>query len=329
MFRRLAAAFVASAALIIGGLTLFVGSAHADPIVTEYVNSGNVIDNSSATGCNNTDSLTWVFVVRDSDTFVSGVAEFSTGDVALQVGVGGNGTAKFASATPGSAAILQGGYATVDENGGAVREQDNIFELTHCSAAPESTPTPTPTPSDSPTPTATPTPTPTPTATPYPSPTPGPCGDQPCASGLSESASCDGTLTVTFIAGIGQDAPVLPDQLVVDGTTVVPVTTNPSISGPYSVGDHSFTAEGFPGPSEDGSWPFTVTACATPTPTPTATPTPTPTPVTTPTPTPPSTPTPLTGAGIDGNIGIPMIGLGALLGAVALFGLVRGRKEDI
>jgi LPXTG-motif cell wall-anchored protein len=37
----------------------------------------------------------------------------------------------------------------------------------------------------------------------------------------------------------------------------------------------------------------------------------------------------LTGAGIDGNIGIPMIGLGALLGAVALFGLVRGRREDI
>jgi LPXTG-motif cell wall-anchored protein len=85
--------------------------------------------------------------------------------------------------------------------------------------------------------------------------------------------------------------------------------------GPLEAGDYTYqfvdNTNEFGGPF---SGSFTIARCAT-------TPTPTPT---------PSSPsTPLTGAGIDGNIGIPMIGLGALLGAVSLFGLVRRRKEDI
>ena len=60
---------------------------------------------------------------------------------------------------------------------------------------------------------------------------------------------------------------------------------------------------------------FTISSCA----------------VSTPTPTPSSPSTPLTGADVSTGlgIGIPLLGLGALLGAVALFGLVRRRREDI
>jgi hypothetical protein len=59
---------------------------------------------------------------------------------------------------------------------------------------------------------------------------------------------------VTFTAGYGQTAPVLPDTITVDGNTL-DVTSNPFTSGPYSVGSHSVTIQGFTGP-------FTVAACA-------------------------------------------------------------------
>jgi hypothetical protein len=49
----------------------------------------------------------------------------------------------------------------------------------------------------------------------------------------------------------------------VDGNTLN-VTGNPFTSGPYSVGDHSFTYPGGVGPSADGSFPFTISACSAP-----------------------------------------------------------------
>jgi hypothetical protein len=49
----------------------------------------------------------------------------------------------------------------------------------------------------------------------------------------------------------------------VDGNTL-DVTGNPFSSGPYSAGDHSFTYPGGKGPSADGSFPFTISACAVP-----------------------------------------------------------------
>jgi hypothetical protein len=46
----------------------------------------------------------------------------------------------------------------------------------------------------------------------------------------------------------------LPDTIAVDGNTL-DVSSNPFISGPYSIGLHSVTIQGFTGP-------FTVAACA-------------------------------------------------------------------
>jgi hypothetical protein len=66
---------------------------------------------------------------------------------------------------------------------------------------------------------------------------------------------------VTWTAGYGQDAPVVPDTITVGGNTL-DVTGNPFTSGPYSVGSHSFTYPGGEGPTSDGSFPFTVSACA-------------------------------------------------------------------
>jgi hypothetical protein len=100
-----------------------------------------------------------------------------------------------------------------------------------------------------------------------PSPTEGPCGYGPCGTGGGYYATCagagtgqGGSLIVTFTAGYGQTAPVLPDTIAVDGNTLA-VTSNPFISGPYSIGLHTVTIQGFTGP-------FTVAACAAPTPTP-------------------------------------------------------------
>jgi len=59
----------------------------------------------------------------------------------------------------------------------------------------------------------------------------------------------------------------VPDTITVDGNTL-DVTGNPFTSGPYSIGSHSFTIEGDEGPSSDGSFPFTISACAVATPTP-------------------------------------------------------------
>jgi hypothetical protein len=125
-----------------------------------------------------------------------------------------------------------------------------------------------------PTPTATPIPTPSPSESPSssasasPSPTEGPCGYGPCQTGAGWDTTCavlgtaqGGSLVITWTAGYGQDAPVVPDTITVDGNTL-DVTGNPFTSGPYSVGRHSFTYPGGEGPSGDGSFPFTISACA-------------------------------------------------------------------
>jgi hypothetical protein len=148
------------------------------------------------------------------------------------------------------------------------------------SVAPTVAPSPTDTPTPSPTPTGcdgdcstpTPTPAPTPTATPTPSPTEGPCGFQPCGTGVGWVTTCaapgtaqGGSLIVTWTAGAGQDAPVVPGTITVDGN-VVDVTSNPSTSGPYTVGDHSFTYSGAPEGPNGGVLPFTISRCAGPNP---------------------------------------------------------------
>jgi hypothetical protein len=69
---------------------------------------------------------------------------------------------------------------------------------------------------------------------------------------------------VTWTAGYGQDAPVVSDTITVDGN-VVDVTGNPFTSGPYTVGDHSFTIAGVEGPNGGSSLPFTIGACPPPT----------------------------------------------------------------
>jgi hypothetical protein len=143
----------------------------------------------------------------------------------------------------------------------------------------------TPTPTEATTPTATPTststttPIPTPShsespsssASASPSPTEGPCGYGPCQTGAGWGTTCavsgtaqGGILIVTWNAGYGQDAPVVPDTITVDGNTL-DVTRNPFTSGPYSVGGHSFTYPEGEGPSALGSFPFTVSACVAPT----------------------------------------------------------------
>jgi hypothetical protein len=55
-----------------------------------------------------------------------------------------------------------------------------------------------------------------------------------------------GSLIITFSNGT-------PDTVVIDGNTVA-VTSNPFTSGPYTVGSHSVTLEGF-------AAPFTIAAC--------------------------------------------------------------------
>lgn len=100
-----------------------------------------------------------------------------------------------------------------------------------------------------------------------PSPTDGPCGYQPCGTGAGFTTTCGspgtaqgGSLIVTWAAGYGQTAPVVPAYITVDGN-VLDVTSNPFTSGPYTVGDHSFTSPTDAGPSPDGSFPFTIVAC--------------------------------------------------------------------
>jgi hypothetical protein len=166
---RTAVALVWAAGIALLGVGIFAHVASATATETESLNPGNVTDQASIQGCNNTDALGWVFVARGQETFVSGTATFDTGTVALQVGTGGDGTDKFATAYPGAASTLLSATATVNEVN-ANTEDAELFELTHCDAAPEGTPTPTatatPTPDITPTPESTPTPTPTPRATP-------------------------------------------------------------------------------------------------------------------------------------------------------------------
>lgn len=123
-----------------------------------------------------------------------------------------------------------------------------------------------------PTPTATPSPSESasPSASPSPSPTEGPCGYGPCGTGAGWDTTCavpgtaqGGSLTITWTAGYGQSAPVVPATVTVDGNTL-DVTGNPFISGPYTAGNHSFTYPGGNGPAADGSFPFTISACAAP-----------------------------------------------------------------
>jgi hypothetical protein len=126
--------------------------------------------------------------------------------------------------------------------------------------APTVAPTPTATPTATPIPTPSPSESPSPSASASPSPTEGPCGYAPCGTGWGYDTTCavpgtaqGGSLIVTFTAGNGQTAPVLPDTIAVDGNTL-DVTSNPFISGAYSAGLHSVTIEGFTGP-------FTIKAC--------------------------------------------------------------------
>jgi hypothetical protein len=148
--------------------------------------------------------------------------------------------------------------------------------LAACGAAVAQTTSPTLALTVAGTPTATPLPTPSPSESPSPSasasssPTEGPCGSDPCQTGASWDTTCavsgtaqGGSLLITWTAGAGQDAPVVPDTVTVDGHTLN-VTGNPFTSGPYSVGNHSFTYPGGEGPSADGSFPFTIGACAVP-----------------------------------------------------------------
>lgn len=138
--------------------------------------------------------------------------------------------------------------------------------LAACGSAAAPTATPTPSLTVAATPTAAPIPTPSPSA----SPTDGPCGNGPCQTGAGWNTTCavpgtaqSGSLLITWTAGSGQDAPIVPDTVTVDGNTLN-VTGNPFTSGPYSVGDHSFTYPGGVGPSADGSFPFTIGACTVP-----------------------------------------------------------------
>jgi hypothetical protein len=141
---------------------------------------------------------------------------------------------------------------------------------------PPTSPTGTPTVA---TPTATTTATAIPTSSPSgssspnasasPSPTDGPCGFQACGTGVGWNTTCavpgsaqGGSLIVTWTAGAGQTAPVVPDTITVDGNTL-DVTSNPFTSGPYLVGAHAFTYPGAPeGPNGGSMFPFTISACA-------------------------------------------------------------------
>jgi hypothetical protein len=123
-----------------------------------------------------------------------------------------------------------------------------------------STPTATPSPSESP----------SPSASASPSPTDGPCGSGPCQTQTGWDTTCavpgtaqGGSLTITWTAGDGQGAPVVPDTITVDGNALN-VSGNPFTSGPYTAGSHSFNYPGGAGPSADGSFPFTIGACAVP-----------------------------------------------------------------
>ena len=97
----------------------------------------------------------------------------------------------------------------------------------------------------------------------------GLCGSGPCQTGVGWNTTCaapgtaqGGSLIITWTAGYGQDAPVVPGTVTVDGNAL-DVTGNPFTSGPYSVGNHSFTYPGGEGPSAGGSFPFVIDACAT------------------------------------------------------------------
>jgi hypothetical protein len=65
-----------------------------------------------------------------------------------------------------------------------------------------------------------------------------------------------GSLIITFTAGDGQTAPVLPDTVVIDGNTV-DVTSNAFTFGPLAVGDHTVVINDF-------TVPFTISACPPP-----------------------------------------------------------------
>ena len=52
----------------------------------------------------------------------------------------------------------------------------------------------------------------------------------------------------------------MPDHITVDGN-VEDVRSNPFTSGPYTVGNHSFTSPTDEGPDPNGSFPFTIVAC--------------------------------------------------------------------
>jgi hypothetical protein len=156
--------------------------------------------------------------------------------------------------------------------------------LAACGATVSPTVYPTIALSVSPTPTATPTSTPAPSQSPStsasasPSPTEGPCGYAPCASGASVGTRCDpggtaggGSIVITWTAGVGQTAPVLPATVVIDGNTVN-VTGNPFIFGPLEVGDHTVLLNDFTFPANVSACPkITLTATCSDANSPTAT----------------------------------------------------------
>jgi hypothetical protein len=146
--------------------------------------------------------------------------------------------------------------------------------LTACgsSVAPTSSPTlalsVAPTVAPTPIPTLSPSESPLPSASASPIPTEGPCGYQPCGTGVGSTITCavpgtaqGGSLIITWTAGVGQAAPVVPDTITVDGGTPIDVTSNPFTSGPYSIGNHSWADATDEWASPDGSFPFTISAC--------------------------------------------------------------------
>jgi hypothetical protein len=134
-----------------------------------------------------------------------------------------------------------------------------------------------------------------------------------------------GALIITFGGNSWPDASgTHPNSIRVDGGSAQAVTSTTSTTGPYSVGNHSFTTQPQgvePVNGEDG-WPFKISACAVPTPTPTPRPTPTPS----------GPPVPITGANDTGfSTGQLVLGGGLAIVAASLFGMaIRARRrEDI
>jgi hypothetical protein len=317
--RRLAASFVASAALIIGGLAI---------IGTPLVASAHTISNIVGTvDCQGDYSIT------------------ATGDVygghRLEVTLGGNSIVD--KAEYGSKASQDFGPFT--GTGGSVGEAITSFTEFHNGTVEQGTAATgelTLAEGLDCSPCAT-------SQSPSPSPT-----DIVLTAVVQET--CDPQLVVatcdngTGNGSVNYTGTYVGDEIVIEpGDIFVSDTDTSGTVGSLAAGDYTFQFRNSDGDdiSLDGaSGSFTIAACEvstpTPTPTPTATPTPTPTPtpVTTPTPTPTPTPvvppvkppvTPSTGADVLAGtpLGIPLVGLGAAMLAASIFFVPRIKRNAI